>query len=68
MLTDQEIIDRMIERAEEKADEHHETMMFNDEDYFIEHSEYLVEYLDSREKFRKELHKYGYYQYPEDFL
>lgn len=72
MLTHDEIIERMLERqneiAEMKASEHHEYMMRTDDDFFIEHSDYLDDFLTARENFVKELRRYDIDLKPEDFL
>lgn len=72
MITDNDIIEKMIMRdemlAEERAAAHHEYMMRTDDDYFFKYSEYLEEYLTVREKFLKELRSYGIELKPEDFL
>ena len=72
MITDNDIIEKMIMRdemlVEERAAVHHEYMMRTDDDYFFKYSEYLEEYLTVREKFLKELRSYSIELKPEDFL
>ena len=72
MFTQDEIIDRMIERqneiAEAKADAYHERMMRTNDGYFMKHSEYLEEYQKARENFAKELKKYDLKFSPEEYL
>ena len=72
MITDNDIIEKMIMRdemlAEERAAMHHEYMMRTDDDYFFKYSEYLEDYLTVREKFLKELRSYSIELKPEDFL
>ena len=72
MLSDIEVIDRMIDKqneiAEARADAYHERMMRTDDDYFIKHSEYLEEYQNSRENFVKELKRYDLAFSPEEYL
>lgn len=72
MITDNDVIEKMIMRdemlAEERASMHHEYMMRTDDEYFCKYSEYLQDYLTVREKFLKELRSYGIELKPEDFL
>lgn len=72
MITDNDIIEKMIMRdemlAEERASMHHEYMMRTDDEYFFKYSEYLEEYLKARDNFLKELRSYNIELKPEDFL
>ena len=72
MITDNDVIEKMIMRdemlAEERAAMHHEYMMRTDDEYFCKYSEYLKEYLKARDNFLKELRSYNIELKPEDFL